>query len=306
MGKNKHKSSKRRAEESSESDSDCSSVSDTDSDDTLSTKKVKLDASAKKQKKEEEKRKRRKEKNKAKGKISEEDYYNKALEFRTWLVEEKGKYVDDLETSKARLLFKKFVKKWNKRRLPKKYYKGLDASDVAASSRTKFKWKFQGSQEEVKIRTIRGKIKSWTSGSNVSLHDNPGFSTFGKSGTSSSSSTGGGGGSTGMIGPVGPSLPPPSTRPVQGPALPTPRPVQGPTLPPSKSQYEREEEREAQWKRLQKERKDYRSYDKMVMEELAPKATGHNAKIEKKMARSFERRQRGHSPEMKDSDLMGG
>ncbi|XP_070568980.1 triadin-like [Ptychodera flava] len=313
MGKNKQKAEKRQAEESSESEG-YSSSSESDSDDALSTKRVKLDAHAKKQKKEEEKKRKKKEKLKAQGKITEEDFYNKGLEFRTWLVEEKGKYVDELQTSKAKLLFKKFVKKWNKHRLPKKYYKGFDASDISAASRTKYKWNFKGSSEVNKIQTVRGKIKSWTSGSNVSLHDNPQFSTFGKQG-----------GDSRTAGPSkhvqGPALPPGSNRPVQGPALPpgSRRPVVGPTLPPGmdrpvqgpsmlppRSQFELEEQQEADRRRLQKERKDFRSHDKMVMEELAPKATGHDAKIEKKLSRSFERKQRGQSPEMKDSYIMGG
>ncbi|XP_077863152.1 uncharacterized protein LOC100378007 [Saccoglossus kowalevskii] len=318
----KHKKKSKR-EESSDSGSDYSSASDSDSDtEALSAKKVKLDASAKKKKKVEEKKKKKKEKMKAEGKINIDDFYSKGLEFRLWVTEEKKKYVDELETSKAKVLFKKFVKKWNKGRLPKKYYEGLDASDVAASSRTKYRWKFSDT-EQSKIRTVRGRIKSWTSGSNVSMHDNDGFSTFGKSSSSSDDqfnkrpalSTGtfvkpmqGPSVPSSQSKPVqGPMLPPTALKPVQGPALPSDyKPIVGPVLPPSKSQYEIEAEREASRKMLQKERKQFKDHDKMVMDELAPKATGYEAKVEKRIARSYERKSREHSPEMKESYIIGG
>ncbi len=43
-----------------------------------------------------------------------------------------------------------------------------------------------------------------------------------------------------------------------------------------------------------------------VMEELVPKATGHEAKIEKRLLRAEKRQRRGNSPETRESFLYGG
>lgn len=45
--------------------------------------------------------------------IGEDDYFEKANEFRVWLKESKGKYLDEISSKEARRYFKKFVKRWN-------------------------------------------------------------------------------------------------------------------------------------------------------------------------------------------------
>ncbi|XP_074658211.1 uncharacterized protein LOC141911132 isoform X2 [Tubulanus polymorphus] len=57
--------------------------------------------------------------------ITEGDYYNKLEEFKTWLHEEKGLQIEEIEP-KVKAYFKKFVKKWNSQQLSKKYYRGID------------------------------------------------------------------------------------------------------------------------------------------------------------------------------------
>ena len=57
--------------------------------------------------------------------ISKDDYFAKSNEFATWLKEEKGKYFSDLSSESARDIFLKFVKQWNKGKLPSQYYKGI-------------------------------------------------------------------------------------------------------------------------------------------------------------------------------------
>lgn len=45
--------------------------------------------------------------------INEDDYFEKANEFRLWLKESKRKYLDEISSKEARRYFKKFVGKWN-------------------------------------------------------------------------------------------------------------------------------------------------------------------------------------------------
>ncbi|PCH34419.1 hypothetical protein WOLCODRAFT_135705 [Wolfiporia cocos MD-104 SS10] len=72
--------------------------------------------------------------------ISESDYFLKSDEFRVWLKDEKGKYFDELSSDKARKYFRKFVKAWNRGKLRKSLYEGVDAP--SASSHTAYRWSF--------------------------------------------------------------------------------------------------------------------------------------------------------------------
>ncbi|XP_051194718.1 uncharacterized protein [Lolium perenne] len=85
-----------------------------------------------------EKRSKEKEKSKRKDKdpdfkeISKDDYFAKSNEFAKWLKEEKGKYFSDLSSESARDIFLKFVKQWNKGKLPSQYYEGITAGPRSA------------------------------------------------------------------------------------------------------------------------------------------------------------------------------
>nr|BAD45376.1 Epstein-Barr virus EBNA-1-like [Oryza sativa Japonica Group] len=57
--------------------------------------------------------------------ISKDEYFAKNNEFATWSKEEKGKFFSDLSLESARDLFEKFVKTWNKGKLPSQYYEGI-------------------------------------------------------------------------------------------------------------------------------------------------------------------------------------
>ncbi|TCD67899.1 hypothetical protein EIP91_011833 [Steccherinum ochraceum] len=72
--------------------------------------------------------------------ISESDYFLKSDEFRIWLKDEKRKYLDELSGDKARKYFRKFVKAWNRGKLTKSLYAGVD--NQPASSQTAYKWSF--------------------------------------------------------------------------------------------------------------------------------------------------------------------
>lgn len=54
------------------------------------------------------------------------------------------------------------------------------------------------------------------------------------------------------------------------------------------------------------DRRRARKEQEELLEELAPKATGREAMIEKKLLRRAERKAREDSPEMKESDVLGG
>ncbi|CAG8768536.1 30366_t:CDS:2, partial [Racocetra persica] len=62
--------------------------------------------------------------------ISEDDYFTKSAEFRTWLREKKDKFFDELSSEQARRYFKKF-----------KYYDGMRSSQLTSSETTRYKWK---------------------------------------------------------------------------------------------------------------------------------------------------------------------
>ncbi|KAI0652621.1 hypothetical protein C8Q79DRAFT_938625 [Trametes meyenii] len=73
--------------------------------------------------------------------ISESDYFLKNDEFQLWLKEEKGKYFNELSGDRARKYFRKFVKAWNRGKLSRILYTGVDRASTA-SSRTGYKWSF--------------------------------------------------------------------------------------------------------------------------------------------------------------------
>ncbi|XP_078674860.1 uncharacterized protein LOC144912925 [Branchiostoma floridae x Branchiostoma belcheri] len=219
----------------SDSDSNVSSSSGSDSEEEQlkKSKKTKQDtpASVKKALKREKKREKKKSN---KEKISMDDFYSRNAEFRSWLHEKKGKYFDQLKSPQAKKLFKKFVKKWNKKKLDKKYYKGMDNLDTSASSKTNYKWKFTStlsSADSDRVAGTRSQVRSW-SGSQDELDQHnasgaSGFSTFGKSPapaersfSSFSRTPSQHQGGERLIGPViGPMPPPPQESPTGRPAV---------------------------------------------------------------------------------------
>ncbi|XP_071954854.1 uncharacterized protein [Antedon mediterranea] len=319
------------AEETSSSGDEESSDSESASDSGITPmKKQRLDSTMKKRIKQEKKKVEKKEKLKKSNKISKDDYYLKSTEFRIWLKEEKRIYFDELSSSKSRYYFKKFVKMWNKGRLRKKFYDGIDTTDVSASSKTKYKWKFATTVNNKNMETVRSNIGKWSSMTSPGERT---FSTFGKKagsqlkaasdamyGTKELQGESSGHSSRPVLGPtmptgdtfrpvMGPTMPTGDTfRPVLGPTMPSgglARPVQGPTLPPTFLKAQEEENREEERKRLKYERKQFKKHNNMVLEELAPRGTGHDAKIEKRIGRAESKRQRQQSPDLHDSIVMG-
>lgn len=57
--------------------------------------------------------------------ISLDDFFTKSLEFKFWLKHKKKKFIDQLESSKSKKYFGKFVRHWNDGRLDQDYYNPL-------------------------------------------------------------------------------------------------------------------------------------------------------------------------------------
>ncbi|KAJ7755066.1 hypothetical protein DFH07DRAFT_822804 [Mycena maculata] len=121
--------------------------------------------------------------------ISESDYFRKGDEFRIWLKTEKKKYFDELSGDKARSYFRKFVKAWNKGKLSKSLYAGVDPSTISAESQTGYKWSFASNRSRVDNDALRA------------AREQVGAATYGREGASTS-------------GPPGPGR-------IQGPTLPS-------------------------------------------------------------------------------------
>ncbi|KAF9469511.1 hypothetical protein BDZ94DRAFT_1242569 [Collybia nuda] len=97
--------------------------------------------------------------------ISESDYFQKSSEFRIWLKDEKGKYFDELSGDRARSYFRKFVKAWNRGKLPGSLYKGVDPTTIEATAQTKYKWSFASKAtraDEEALRSARQQIAAAT------------------------------------------------------------------------------------------------------------------------------------------------
>lgn len=72
--------------------------------------------------------------------LTDDDFFARSVEFRVWLKEKERRAFDELSAARARELFHKFVKKWNRGRLAAKFYAGtVSSSDLGHSSH---KWGF--------------------------------------------------------------------------------------------------------------------------------------------------------------------
>ncbi|EGN93703.1 hypothetical protein SERLA73DRAFT_189439 [Serpula lacrymans var. lacrymans S7.3] len=96
--------------------------------------------------------------------ISEKDYFLKSDEFRVWLKDEKGKYFDELSGDRARSYFRKFVKAWNRGKLSKTLYSGVNLSAQSATNQTAYKWSFGPGVSSEALRAVREEVGSATYG----------------------------------------------------------------------------------------------------------------------------------------------
>ncbi|PVV03237.1 hypothetical protein BB560_002294 [Smittium megazygosporum] len=99
-------------------------------------------------------------------KISEEDYYRLNVPFCKWLLKEKGKYFEEIDSSRARKYFFRFVKEWNKNRLDEKYYRFTDDPSTLKEefTFTNHKWNFKKNDSEehkdIKHRSVSSSFVS--------------------------------------------------------------------------------------------------------------------------------------------------
>ncbi|KAH9047557.1 hypothetical protein EDB84DRAFT_1557500 [Lactarius hengduanensis] len=97
--------------------------------------------------------------------ITESDYFLKSSEFRVWLKDDKRKYFDELSGEKARKYFHKFVKEWNRGKLDKSLYGGIDPSKQSATSQTAYKWSFASKRtraEDEALQAARAEVGAAT------------------------------------------------------------------------------------------------------------------------------------------------
>ncbi|WRT69584.1 uncharacterized protein IL334_006573 [Kwoniella shivajii] len=187
--------------------------------------------------------------------IDEEDYFLKSAEFKAWLKEEKGKYLDEMSSESAHKYFRKFVRRWNDGLLkPHQYH---PAPPTAASENTGYKWSF-ASRTDSSLASIRADvIRSTHSSTRSASGPNPGSSII-----------------------VGPNYNPTS---IAGPS----RGPLGPSLPStSDRQYASELAQDAKKAEKKSHLKDV--YNRA--DELVPKSGGKEGKLEERRALNAENR----------------
>ncbi|KAI0789510.1 hypothetical protein C8Q75DRAFT_765969 [Abortiporus biennis] len=206
--------------------------------------------------------------------ISDSDYFLKSEEFRVWLKDEKRKYMDELSSEKSRKYFRKFVKAWNRGKLSKTLYSGVDSQP--ASSNTGYKWSFASKASKADsnaLQAARDEVGAATYNRSTGSYDRTGPST----------SAGGGIGR------------------FQGPTLPSQSDL---TLAREAMEEERRAERDYKRKRDKRDEKD------RIEEMVGPKPVGREGMLEKKRAKrendkAF--REKGDDGyEADESTLMGG
>lgn len=66
--------------------------------------------------------------------IGPESFFERAVEFRLWLREDRDKRINDISSSEAHRLFDdRFVRRWNRGKLDSRYYAGLSAAEASTS-----------------------------------------------------------------------------------------------------------------------------------------------------------------------------
>ncbi|KAJ3238511.1 hypothetical protein HDU81_007607 [Chytriomyces hyalinus] len=213
--------------------------------------------------------------------IGPDDFYAKSSEFIVWLKEYRGVFLSSLSSSESHRLFDKFVKRWNKGSLEKKYYDGIAATDLAANERSKHVWKFKVSaDDEAKLVEAKDSVASMT------------VSATGLTATTKRDRT------------AGPANNGASERRDE-----SHRGGQGNSrfAPPDGEDMDDEDRKRYMSGMRKKEAKSFESRKNADLEDLAPKSTGREAQIDKRKAiNAYHKQERDTDVALKDSDLMGG
>ncbi|KAL0069394.1 hypothetical protein AAF712_003419 [Marasmius tenuissimus] len=180
-------------------------------------------------------------------------------------------YFDELSGDKARSYFRKFVKAWNRGKLSKRLYSGIDNSELPATTQTSYKWSFSSKS----TRADNEALKQARESVGAATQNRPESSTV----SAASSSKGR----------------------MQGPTLPSSSDMQ---YAKEAADAFRDEERKHKRKRERMEDKD------RIEDMVGPKEVGREGMLEKKrMKRENDRafRERGDEGlEADESTLMGG
>jgi len=166
--------------------------------------------------------------------------------------------------------FRKFVKAWNRGKLPEMYYEGVQAADNPPSASTSYKWSFTNNLQvnSKDLRLARERVNEATRGSMASASGGPG------------------------------------NRAVQGPFLP------GRSTLSSDRQYDRELDTERQDRERRASRKRAREEENDHIEDvIGPKSIGREGTLEAKRARRENDRtfrEKEAEDDFGDDFLMGG
>ncbi|WVO13831.1 hypothetical protein L204_101454 [Cryptococcus depauperatus] len=186
--------------------------------------------------------------------ISEDDYFLKSSEFKSWLKEERGKYLDEMSSESAHKYFRKFVRRWNDGELPRKHYN--PPKILPASSHTGYQWSFAERGDLPLLASVREEVNRMTHSGVSSIGSRRGNDEVGSS--------------------VGPMFPSSSSARSLGPSLPTA----------SDRQYAHEASQDA---RKHERQSAYRE-DAKRANEIVPKNDGKEGRMEEKRAKNAENR----------------
>ncbi|EQC36427.1 hypothetical protein SDRG_05884 [Saprolegnia diclina VS20] len=232
------------------------------------SKRKERDESPARKEREKSHKKHKKHKSEKRGdheRISRDDYFEKAREFRVWLKTDKKLYFEDLTSDDALQYFEKFVRRWNDGKLDAMYYSSIPQHVLESIHRTKHKWGF------VKNLNESERLHLASTKDTVDITTNKGASS-------------------------------------------TARPSKTTSPPRSSKKHESDsDDPDDRRKRDKYERKRYHKHKESVMEELAPKATGRDANIEKKREKAATLHGAARAKEdakdgldLSDDFLMGG
>ncbi|KDN42181.1 hypothetical protein K437DRAFT_257960 [Tilletiaria anomala UBC 951] len=259
--------------------------------------------------------------------LSEDDFYNKAAEFKAWLRESRRKYIDEISSMEARRYFSKFADKFNNGQLPDAYYTGAIRSAAGpSSSQTRHKWAFASGPklshaEQAKIESVRDTVDTLTNATSrgakearalerrtgkgqrmIERHGEGSHRERNGSGANAGAKDAGWGArecGTSALG--GPS----SASASAGRAAAGGRPAHD-------LQFERELESERRQRERQAERRRERRDVREEVDELAPRATGRDALTERRREKAAAHREFANRKDaddgldVRDDVLMGG
>eukprot|EP00727_Mastigamoeba_balamuthi_P010158 m51a1_g5765 hypothetical protein (350) ;mRNA; r:1232485-1233672 len=197
--------------------------------------------------------------------LTADDYFARSAEFAHWLPRAHSQRASDLTADESRRLFDEFARLWNSGRLDDAYYDGSAAREATlggAAERTSYRWGFAAKMSASESQELASRRAEIER------------QTYGAGAPQQQQSRS---------------------------AMPLPeRPKLAPRAPLDQAELEEQREREARERRMALKRT--RQDDRVVEDELAPKATGRDAVIEKRKAAREERRAREDSP---DQDVYG-